>query len=229
FAAHAAAERRARALHARFEQRLPPAVVRRIASAPDALRLDGEMREITALFTDLEGFTALTERVAPNDLVAMLDAYLDALTRVVVAHGGMVEKIVGDAVHAVFNAPLDLPDHPRRALDCAVALLAAAEAQRRTPLGTRLALGRTRIGIETGPAVVGDVGGSGRLDYTAHGDVMNTAARLEAYNKKLGTAICIGPVAAERIGRAALRPLGAHAVRGRAAPLELYTVRPSAD
>jgi adenylate cyclase len=129
-------------------------------------------------------------------------------------------------VHAVFNAPLDLPGHPRRALDCARALLAAAEAQRATPLGRRLGLGRTRIGLETGPAVVGDVGGSGKLDYTAHGNVMNTAARLEAANKQLGSSICIGPVAAARIGHARLVPLGPLAVRGRAAPLEVYTVPP---
>jgi adenylate cyclase len=224
-AAFAATERRARALRARFEQRLAPAVVRRIA-APDALRLSGEMREITALFTDLEGFTAMTERAAPEELVAALDAYLDALSRVVVAHGGMVEKFVGDAVHAIFNAPLDLPDHPRRALDCALALLAAAEAERATPLGRKLGLGRTRIGIETGPAVVGDVGGAGRLDYTAHGNVMNTAARLEAANKGFGTAICLGPVAAARIGTERLVPLGTLPVRGRSVPLALYTVPP---
>ena len=221
--AFTATERRARDLATRFAQRLPPAVVRRIAAAPEVLRLEGETREITALFTDIEGFTAMTERAAPQELVALLDAYLDALTRVVVAHGGMVEKIVGDALHVVFNAPLDLPDHPRAAHRCARALVAAAEAQRSAPLGAKLGLGRTRIGIETGMAVVGDVGGAGRLDYTAHGDVMNTAARLEAMNKTLGTTICIGPVAAARIGHDALRPLGAHGVRGRGAPLDLYT------
>jgi adenylate cyclase len=222
-AAFATTERRARALRDRFAQRLPDAVVRRIAAAPEALRLTGEMREITALFTDIEGFTAMTERAAPEELVALLDAYLDALTRIVVAHGGMVEKIVGDALHVVFNAPLDLPDHARAAHDCALALLAESEAQRATPLGRRLALGRTRIGIETGMAVVGDVGGAGKLDYTAHGNVMNTAARLEAANKELGSSICIGPVAAARIGVERLRPLGRLPVRGRAEPLDLYT------
>ena len=212
-------------MRARFEQRLAPDIVRRIAAAPEALRLGGETREITVLFTDIEGFTAMTGRAAPEELVALLDAYLDAMTRIVVAHGGMVEKIVGDGVHAVFNAPLDQPGHPRRALDCAVALLAAAELQRATPLGQRLGLGRTRIGLETGNAVVGDVGGSGRLDYTAHGDVMNTAARLEAVNKDLGTAICIGPVAAAAIGVERLLPLGEVAIRGRPTPLALFTLR----
>jgi adenylate cyclase len=166
----------------------------------------------------------MTERAAPQDLVAFLDAYLDALTRVVLAHGGTVEKIVGDAVHAVFNAPLDLPDHPRRARDCALALLRAAEAARASPLGQRLGAGRTRIGIETGRAVVGDVGGAGRLDYTAHGDVMNTAARLERANKTLGTSVLIGPAAASRIGTDELRPLGQLELRGRSGALDVYTV-----
>jgi adenylate cyclase len=221
--AFSATERRARALRARFDQRLPPDVVARLAARPELARLPGETREITALFTDLEGFTAMTERAAPQDLLAFLDAYLDALTRAVLAHGGTVEKIVGDAVHAVFNAPLDLPDHPRRARDCALAILAAAEAARETPLGRKLGAGRTRIGIETGRAVVGDVGGAGRLDYTAHGDAMNTAARLEAANKEFGTSVLIGPAAAARIGVATLRPLGPVSLRGRAEPLEVYT------
>jgi adenylate cyclase len=219
-----ATEGRARALRARFEQRLPPDVVGRLAATPALTRLPGETREITALFTDLEGFTAMTERAAPDDLVAFLDAYLDAVTHAVLAHGGTVEKIVGDAVHAVFNAPLDLPDHPRRALDCARAILVAAEAVRAAPLGRRLRAGRTRIGIETGRAVVGDVGGAGRLDYTAHGNVMNTAARLEAANKDLGTAVLIGPEAAARLGPASLRALGPQALRGRTDALEVYTV-----
>ncbi len=225
--AFGATEARARMLRARFEQRLPAAVVRRIAAAPELLRLEGEMREITALFTDIEGFTAMTERAAPAEMVALLDGYFDALMGVVMAHGGTVEKVVGDALHVIFNAPLDLPDHARVARDCALALLAEAEAQRSKPLGVRLGLGRTRIGIETGPAVVGDVGGSGRLDYTAYGNVMNTAARLEAANKDLGSAICIGPVAAERIGPDQLLPLGTIAVRGRANPQAVYTTHPA--
>jgi adenylate cyclase len=222
------AEQRARALRTRFEQHLAPEVVRRIAAAPGSLRLAGETRDITALFTDIEGFTAMTERAAATELVALLDAYLDATTAIVIAHGGLVEKIVGDAIHAVFGAPVALPDHPARAVACAAALLRAAEAQRETPLGRRLGLGRTRIGIESGPAIVGDVGGSRKLDYTAHGTVMNTAARLEAANKTLGSAICIGPETATRLGPAAgLVPLGRVAVRGRSRELEVFTLAAS--
>ena len=114
------ARRRAGLIRQRFEQHLAPTVVQRIADNPEALRVAGEMREITALFTDVEGFTAMTDRAEPARLIAALDDYFDGVCRIVVAHGGLVDKIIGDAVHALFNAPFDLPEHPRRALDCAL-------------------------------------------------------------------------------------------------------------
>jgi len=126
----------------------------------------------------------------------------------------MVDKLVGDAVHAFFNAPFDLPDHPRRAVACAAAILAWTEAYRAQGLAAEIRLGRTRQGIETGFAIVGDVGVGAKLDYTAHGDAVNTAARLEALNKELGSSICIGPVAAERCAPEALRTLGRVELRG---------------
>jgi adenylate cyclase len=223
-AAYAENDRRTRALQRRFEQHLAPEVVQRLVQNPELLRLEGELREITALFTDLEDFTAMTEQIEPRDLVALLDEYLDEITRAVVAHGGMVDKIVGDAVHAIFNAPLALPDHPLRAFECANAIVTASESVRTRRLGLALGLGRTRIGIETGPAVVGDVGGGRRLDYTAHGTVVNTAARLEAANKDLDTSICIGPNAAARLDQRLLRSLGALALRGLSEPIAVYTV-----
>jgi len=216
-------EWRARRLRASFEQHLAPEVVRRIAADPARLRLAGELREITALFTDIEGFTAMTERARPADLVALLDTYFDATTPVITEHGGMIDKIVGDAIHAIFNAPLELPDHPARAVDCALALLAASETVRQSPLGQRLALGRTRIGIETGSAIVGDVGGARKLDYTAHGNAVNAAARLEAANKDLGSSICIGPGTAARIDATRLRPIGRITLRGRSEPVDVFT------
>ena len=216
-------EWRARLLRLSFEQHLAPEVVRRIAADPAALRLRGEMREITALFTDIEGFTSMTERAEPTDLVALLDAYFDVATRIVTDHGGMIDKIVGDAIHAIFNAPFALEDHPQRAVASALALLDATEEVRRSPLGQRLQLGRTRIGIETGPAIVGDVGGSRKLDYTAHGNAMNAAARLEAANKDLGSAICIGPGAAARLDPATLRPIGTLTLRGQSGEICVYT------
>src|SRR5271166_2182093 len=216
-------EWRARLLRLSFEQHLAPEVVRRIAADPAALRLRGEMREITALFTDIEGFTAMTERSKPTDLVALLDAYFDVATRIVTDHGGMIDKIVGDAIHAIFNAPFELADHPQRAVAAALALLKATEDVRRSPLGQRLQLGRTRVGMETGPAIVGDVGGSRKLDYTAHGNAINAAARLEAANKDLGSAVCIGPGTAARLDPATLRRIGTLTLRGQSGEISVYT------
>lgn len=221
-ASFAMTERRGRALRRRFEQHLSAELVTRLAENPNLLRLEGEQREVTVLFTDIEGFTAMTERAEPRDLVSLLDGYMQIATDVVVRHGGMVEKIVGDGLHALFNAPLDLPDHPRHALACALALVEATENYRATPLAGKLALGRTRIGIETGPAIVGDIGGGGKLDYTAHGTVTNTAARLEQANKELGTAICIGPMAAARLTSAEVVSSGMLDVRGRSGPIEVF-------
>jgi adenylate cyclase len=216
-------EWRARQLRLRFEQHLAPEVVRRIAADPAALRLRGEMREITALFTDIEGFTDMTERSEPTELVALLDAYFDVTTRIVTDHGGMIDKIVGDAIHAIFNAPFTLEDHAQRAVTAALALLEATEEVRRSPLGQRLRLGRTRVGMESGPAIVGDVGGSRKLDYTAHGNAINAAARLEVANKELGSAICIGPGTAARLDPTTLRQIGTLTLRGQTGEIAVYT------
>ena len=216
-------EWRARLLRASFEQHLAPEVVRRIAAEPARLRLRGELRDVTSMFTDIEGFTAMTERAEAGDLIALLDTYFDVVTRVITEHGGMIDKIIGDAVHAIFNAPFELPEHPARAIDCALTLLTASETVRHSPLGRSLGLGRTRIGVETGPAIVGDVGGARKLDYTAHGNAVNTAARLEAANKELGSSICIGPGTAARVDAARLRPIGRITVRGRSRPVDVFT------
>jgi len=212
---YAVTHRREALMRRRFEQHLAPALVRRILEKPAALKLIGERRDITALFTDIEGFCTMTRHADPATLVAILDDYFDGMATIVVAHGGIIDKIVGDAVHAFFNAAIDLEDHPRKAIECAIALRSWAETFRRRPEATAIRFGRTRIGIESGPAIVGDIGIRAKLDYTAHGDAVNVAARLEYANKELGSSICIGPVAASRCDRSLLRPLGNIIVDGR--------------
>lgn len=224
---HAAdAARRATAVRHRFEQHLSPAVVRQIVADPQSLKLKGEVRIVTALFTDVEGFTALTERAEPHQLIELLDAYFDGVIKLIVDHGGLVDKIVGDAVHALFNAPFDQAEHPRHALACARAVEAFAERFASTGLARDLGFGRTRIGIETGSAIVGDVGGTRKLDYTAHGNAVNAAARLEAANKVLGTTICLGPGIAAVLPAEQLRPLGPYIVRGRRELQSIFTIWP---
>ncbi|MBR1213987.1 adenylate/guanylate cyclase domain-containing protein [Bradyrhizobium sp. JYMT SZCCT0180] len=219
---YALVARREARIRSRFEQHLAPAVVKRIAENPGLLKLSGEKREITALWTDIEDFTAMTHRAGPEQLVAVLDEYIEGMAAIVMKHGGMVDKIVGDSVHAFFNAPLDLKDHPQRALDCAEEIrIWAKEFQSRNE-PSHIGFGRTRIGIETGEAIVGDIGIRSKLDYTAHGDSINSAARLEALNKRYGSTICVGPFAAARCTTTLFRPLGVASLRGLDVPVEVF-------
>jgi len=220
--AYSLTRRREAFVRHRLEQRLAPAVVRRIVEQPDLIKLNGERREVTSVFTDIEGFTATMHRAGPEELVATLDQYFEGVAGIVISHGGMVDKIVGDGLHALFNAPLDLDNHPQRAVECAIAIREWSEGFRSRAPAATIQLGRTRIGIETGPAIVGDVGVQSKLDYTAHGDAVNMAARLEACNKELGSTICVGPSAAARCEPPLLRPIGELAVRGREEPIALF-------
>lgn len=205
--------REARIRH-RFEQHLAPQVVSMIIADPGLLKLKGEKREITALFTDVEDFTSMTERADPETLVQVLDTYFEGMAEILVRHGSMIDKIVGDALHSFFNAPIDLADHPAKALACAIEMANWSAKFCKSPAAAAIGFGRTRIGIETGPAIVGDVGIRSKLDYTAHGAVVNSAARLEAANKLFGSTICLGPKISSLLPKDALRPLGEVRLRG---------------
>jgi adenylate cyclase len=193
------------------------------ADAPRMLRLGGETREVTAMFTDMEGFTSLTDRSNPRDVLQLLDGYLTIVTDTVAAHGGMVDKLIGDGAFALFNARRDVVDHTRHAVAAAKAIIAATESYRKTPLALKLKLGRTRVGIEAGTAIVG---GADRDKFgpTAIGTVVNTASRLEGVNKAFKTSICIGPAAAAKLGAREIELLGAIQVRGLNAALKVFTV-----
>lgn len=197
----------------RFSQYLPQSVVNRYIDDPNAKPVAGEERQVTALFTDIEGFSTLAGHVHPQVLVGLLNIYFAEVTKLVADHGGMVDKIVGDAVHAFFNAPEDLDDHVNKAIDCALAIMRLTEEMRGRWNFKEHDFGRTRLGIETGMAVLGEVGIGGKLDYTAHGNAINLAARLQDANKFLGTTICVGPAANSESART-LRPLGEHEIRG---------------
>lgn len=165
----------------------------------------------------------MTDRLGPEELVSILDRYFEGVAAIVMKHGGMIDKLVGDAVHAFFNAPLDQAEHWRHAIACSIEIRDWTEAFRVRPENRTAGMGRTRIGIETGAAVVGEVGIAKKLDYTAHGNAINIAARLEAANKELGSAICIGAGAAARFGTERLKPLGKVALRGLNVDMDVYT------
>jgi adenylate cyclase len=219
---YALVSRREAYIRSSFEQHLSPAVVRRIAENPGLLKLSGEKREITALFTDIENFTAMTHRAGPEQLVAVLDEYIEGMAGIVMKHGGMVDKIVGDSVHAFFNAPLDLAHHVQHAVDAAEEMRIWSKAFQARPGPSQIGFGRSRIGIETGIAIVGDIGLRSKLDYTAHGDSINSAARLEALNKVFGSTICVGPVATSQCVSTQFRPLGVASLRGLDVPVEVF-------
>lgn len=215
-------EIRRRGIQRAFGQYLAPALVEQLADDPKRLRLGGEARRMTFLFSDIAGFTSLTESTVPERLVALVNAYLEGACRVVLDHGGTIDKIVGDALHVMFNAPTDQPDHAKRAVQCALALDEFSERFREQQGRQGVEFGVTRIGINSGSAVVGNFGGGGRFDYTAHGDSINTAARLEVANKTLGTTICVAASTAEQCQGITFRPVGVLWLRGRTTGTEVY-------
>ncbi|MFN4134261.1 MAG: CHASE2 domain-containing protein [Novosphingobium sp.] len=201
---------------------LPRSVASEIMRNPERLSLHGEKREIFCLFSDLEGFTKLTHAVEPEVIARLLNDYLDRLSGVVLEYGGTLDKFVGDAVVAFWGAPIAYPDDGERAVKAAWAMyLAGEEFRKAAPAGVPR-IGRTRVGVHYGEAVVGNFGGEGRIQYTALGDAMNTAARLEGANKALGTKVLVSREAAERSGLDWFRPMGEVVLRGRATPVEVF-------
>lgn len=212
---------RRRFLRQAFAHYVSPAVVDRLAADPSRLTLGGERREMTFLFTDISGFTRLTEALDPPVMVSLLNTYLDGMCRIVLESGGTVDKLVGDAVHAFFGAPDDQTDHAARAVACALKLDAHATRFSEEQHAAGIAFGGTRIGVTTGPAIVGNFGGT-VFDYTAHGDVVNTAARLEAANASLGTRICVSEATTKQCPDIAFRPIGVLGLRGKARSVAVF-------
>ena len=208
--------------HATLSRYFSPNLAERLASGSAAVDLGGQRREVTSLFTDVTGFTSLVEDLDPAPLTEVLNQYLAEMTDVVFAHEGTVAKIVGDAIHVLFGAPGDQPDHAVRGVACALALDACGESFRARWQKKGVALGATRIGVHTGPAIVGNFGGGRFFDYTAYGDTINTAARLEAANKALGTRICVSANVADRVEGFRGRPVGDLMLRGKTKALRAF-------
>lgn len=231
FAAVGAAARAVTSQQRRFAQAalgkyLPRDIATQILAEPEKLALHGEKRPIFTLFTDLEGFTKLSHAIAPEMVAQLLNRYLDMLSDVVLAHGGTIDKFVGDAVVAFWGAPIARPDDGRNAALGAYAMWQAGEAFRRDlPPGVP-PIGRTRVGLHHGDAIVGNFGGEGRIQYTALGDSMNTASRLEAANKPLETTVLVSREAKDLSGLDWWRPMGRVRLRGRATSVDLFEPTP---
>jgi adenylate cyclase len=205
---------------------LPADIAAEILRDPDRLSLSGEKREIFCVFTDLEGFTRLSHAITPETVARLLNEYLSRLSEVVLAHGGTIDKFVGDAVVAFWGAPISRPDDGERAAAAAIALYEAGEQFRIDMAEGVPPLGMTRVGLHVGDAIVGNFGGDGRIQYTALGDSMNTAARLESANKELRNHILFSAEAASRSHRQDLVPMGCVSLRGRSQPVDLFAPRP---
>ena len=205
-----------------FSSYISPNLVRHLIEHPEELTLGGSRRDCTFVLTDLAGFTALVEQADPETVVALLNEYLDAMTRIALAEDGTLDRIVGDAVAVIFSAPVVQPDHAERAVRCALAMDRFA-----TSFAARLArdglpLHGTRIGVCSGQVIVGHVGGSGRMDYRALGDPINTAKRLEDANRWLGTRICVAAATMERVPGFVGRRIGALELAGKRNPVEAW-------
>lgn len=205
-----------------FSLYLPPVVVDRMVAGGRMPALGGEEREVTVLFSDIAGFTAISEACDAATLVQGLNTYFSTMTDIIEAHGGFVDKYIGDAIVAVFGAPVDEPRHAEQAMRAALEMQAAlrADPQRFSVAGLPL---KTRIGLNTGRVLIGNIGSPRRFNYTAMGDAVNLASRLEGANKAYGTSILVSEDTMQAAGDAVVaRRVDIVRVVGRAQPVRLY-------
>ncbi len=207
-----------------FSQYLHPSVIEQLLADPRQLSLGGQKRELSVFFSDLQGFTSISERLSPEQLTALLNDYLSEMSEIILAEEGTIDKYEGDAIIAFWNAPLDQPDHASRAVRAAMRCehrLAALRPRYHQEYGVEL---RMRIGINTGEAVVGNMGSSKRFNYTVLGDAVNLAARLEGLNKQFATTILLTEATARQADpHIPLCEVGNVRVVGKSTPTTLLT------
>jgi len=206
-----------------FEHYLDPRQVKQLQKNPDLLKLGGEKKTATFLFTDVRGFTALSESVTPEEVTYIMNKALTAQQAAVQKHEGMVDKYIGDAMMAIFNAPLDLNNHEDAAISCAKDIwqnMSDLNVELQAEGLPAIAIG---IGINTGEAVIGNMGSSSRFDYTAIGDAVNTAARLESATKQVGVDVLIGENT-KQSSTFKLKLLKPIEVKGKSEKLKIYTI-----
>ena len=201
-----------------FEHYLDPRQVAQLQKDPSILKLGGEKRTCTFLFTDVRGFTNLSEKLEPEQVTEIMNKVLTVQVECIQAHGGMVDKFIGDACMAIFNSPLDIDEHEQHAVACAQDMRTAMKYLQRD-LPEPIAIG---IGVNTGEAVVGNMGSDTRFDYSAIGDAVNTAARLESATKEAGVDILIGERTAQKVDKCSLH--GKIKVKGKQKALKVYTI-----
>lgn len=208
-----------------FGRYMPGQLVDHLMAADGLPHLGGENRIVTVLYSDIVSFTSLSESIAPEILVPMLNRYFERMAAAIFEHGGMINKFIGDGIMALFGAPLPLPDAVDHALKAAMAMHASLEGFNTDQAARGEPALRMGIGIHTGPAVLGNVGCPTQMDYTCIGDTVNVAARLESLTRTLNTRIVIS----EAVYKAMTIPLALGAqitvtVKGRTEPVTVYPV-----
>lgn len=209
-----------------FGQYVSKDVYEQLVANPDLARLGGQRRQMTVLFSDIRGFTTVSEKGQPEEIVAILNEYFTRMVEIVFAHKGTLDKFVGDMVMALFGAPLDDPNHAEHAVDAALEMIRelnrlnekwAAEGRPALDIG---------IGISTGPMIAGNIGSEAIMSYTVIGDSVNLGARLESLNKEYGTRIIISEATRDALpGRYLFRPLGNVVVKGKTRPVAIFEVK----
>jgi adenylate cyclase len=219
---HFVSEREQRWIEAAFARYVSPNRVEYLVRHPEAMELGGRRQECSFIFTDLQGFTSLIEKIEPARAVSLLNGYLDEMIAIVFRHEGTLDRIVGDALVVMFSAPVRQPDHRQRALACALEMDAYASRYSATQQAKGIAFGKTRIGVHAGPVTVGNFGGSTMFDYRALGDPINAAARLESVNKQLGTRLCVSAAILGDRPNIQARPVGRLVLKGKTQSLKVF-------
>jgi adenylate cyclase len=221
-----AEQRQTLRLRSTFGHYVSPQILDYLLSDPNRVQLGGERRELTILFSDIRGFTSISEASEPEEVVEMLNEYLSRMVDILLRHGGTLDKFIGDAVMGFWNAPTLDPDHARRAVECAIEMIDETARLRDTWVAEGKAEIRIGIGINTGEAVVGNIGSKQVFGYTVIGDAVNLASRLEGKNKDYGTEIIISEMTREKMGdRIASTYLDEVKVKGKERAVRIFEVK----
>jgi adenylate cyclase len=209
-----------------FGQYVPPELVEEMSRDPENYSMAGRKAELTVLFSDVRGFTTISEKLEPDELSALMNRYLGAMTVIVRKHRGTLDKYIGDAIMGFWGAPVDDPEHARHAVAAALGMRAALVDLNRTLTSRGWPTLWIGIGINTGPMTVGDMGSHVRRAYTVMGDAVNVAARLEGLTRRFDIDIIVGEATRERVTDIAFREIDRVRVKGRVAPIAVFEPQP---
>ncbi|MBN1829816.1 MAG: adenylate/guanylate cyclase domain-containing protein [Deltaproteobacteria bacterium] len=216
-------EREKRKIRGAFQYYLTSSVINEMLKDPAKLKLGGDKKDLTVFFSDIRGFTSISEALPPEELVKLLNEYLTAMTNCVFKYEGLLDKYIGDSVMAVWGAPLDQPDHTARACETALDMMAELHRLQKKWAAEGRPFINIGIGINSGDMVVGNMGSEMRFDYTVMGDAVNLASRLEGINKEYGTNIVVSEGTFSRVNdRFFFRELDAVRVKGKEQPVRIF-------